>query len=417
MKTRCLFLVNTPSCSLWLYQSRRTIGCNGRTRSQGHIQGSRPAAKLACGRAKLLWTYDEAGVGYSGPAIVGDKLVIMGSNGEKESVFTLDVRTGKKGWSTDFAQAYTNNYGDGPRGTPTIDGDRVYVLSGHGILACLELETGKILWKKSLPKDLGGRLMSGWGFSESPLIDGDKLVCTPGGDQGTVAALDKKTGEVLWRSKEYKDACSYASLVISNAGGIKQYVVMTGDSTAGVAAEDGQLLWRFDRPSPVAAVPTPVVQDDLVYVTSGYRTGCHLLKISKADKGLEANEVYANKGMENHHGGVILIDGYLYGNSNNGGWKCQNLKTGKFAWENRKLGKGCCTCAGGRLYLYTEKKGEVVLLEPSPKAWKEHGRFTIPSEAKIRKRDGGIWTHPVVANGRLYLRDQNLIFCYDVHAE
>jgi outer membrane protein assembly factor BamB len=368
------------------------------------------------GGPKLLWTYEDAGLGYSAPAIVGNRLVTMGSNDKQEFVLALDVQGGKKLWQQEFAPAFSNDRGGGPRGTPTIDGDRVYAIGGQGELVCLELDSGKIVWQKNLRRDLGGQMQGGWGYSESPLIDGDKVVCTPGGSKGTVAALDKKTGEVLWRSKDFTDTAAYSSLVVGNAGGVRQYVQMTGDSVAGVAAEDGRLLWRFPRRSPTAAVPTPIVRDDLVYVSSGYGTGAHCIKLSADGPKLKAEEVYASKDMQNHHGGVLLLGDHVYGHSDRGGWTCQELKTGKVAWaEARQLtGKGSVTCADGHLYLYGERKGEAVLVEATPQGVKEKGRFTIPRETKLNRGRGLIWAHPVVANGRLYLRDQDLIFCYDV---
>jgi outer membrane protein assembly factor BamB len=246
-------------------------------------------------------------------------------------------------------------------------------------------------------------------------VDGDKIVVTPGGSKGTVAALDKKTGDVLWRSKGFTDGAQYASLMIGNAGGVKQYVQMTGASVAGVAADDGRLLWRFARSGPVAAVPTVIIKDDFVFATSGYGAGCNLIKVTRAGDKFTADEVYANSDMTNHHGGVVLVGDHLYGYSDKGGWVCMEFKTGKVAWsENRKLDKGCLTCANGMLYLYGQKAGTCVLIEASPDGWKEHGRFSIPKQTKIRSHSGGIWTHPVIANGKLYLRDQDLVFAFDV---
>jgi outer membrane protein assembly factor BamB len=363
---------------------------------------------------KLLWTYEDAGTGYSGPAVVGDRLYAMGATDTKEYVFVLDVNTGKKVWQTEFAARFRNGYGDGPRGTPTTDGDRLYVIGGQGELACLETAGGKIVWQKNLRTDLGGSKQGNWGYTESPLIDGDKVVCTPGGPKGAVAALDKKTGEVLWRSKGYTDAAAYSSPVIGNGGGIRQYVQMTGDGLAGVAADDGRLLWYFRRPSRTAAVPTPIVFDNFVYASSGYGCGAHLLKLSPDGDKLRAEEVFASRDMTNHHGGVIKVGDYFYGHSDSGGWTCQDAKTGKAVWTSRKLDKGSVTCADGHLYCYGEGRGVVVLIEVSPEGWKEKGRFTIPKQTTVPRQRGRIWTHPVVANGRLYLRDQDLLFCYDV---
>ena len=366
---------------------------------------------------KLLWTCEDAGTGFSGPSVVGDRLFSMGADEQSEYVFALDVHNGKKVWSTAVGNRLHNGWGDGPRCTPTADGGRVYALSGEGNLVCLDAAKGDKVWAKSLTSDLGGGL-PGWGYCESPLVDDDKVVVTPGGAKGAVAALDKKTGDVRWRSKEFTDGAQYSSLVIGNAGKIRQYVQMTGSSVAGVAADDGRLLWRFACDNPTAAIPTPIVQDDLVYSTSGYKAGCRLVKVTRDGDGKEqAEEVYANDDMSNHHGGVVKVGDYLYGHSdNNGSWMCQEFKTGKVVWKSNKLGKGSLTCADGMLYLYSEGDGTCALVEASPSDWKEHSRFKIPRQTKLNRKGGHIWTHPVVANGRLYLRDQDLIFAFDVKA-
>jgi outer membrane protein assembly factor BamB len=365
---------------------------------------------------KLVWTCEDAGAGFSGPSVVGDRLFSMGADEQSEYVFALDVKNGKKVWSVAVGERLQNRWGDGPRCTPTADGGRVYALAGEGNLVCLDAAKGDKAWEKSLTRDLAGGL-PGWGYCESPLVDGDKVVVTPGGAKGAIAALDKKTGDVLWQSKAFTDGAQYSSLVIGNAGGIRQYVQMTGSSVAGVAAADGRLLWQFACRNPTAAVPTPVVRDDLVYSTSGYDAGCRLLKVTRDGDGKEkAEEVYANRAMTNHHGGVVKVGDHLYGYSERGGWVCQDFKTGKVIWKEDKLGKGSLTCADGLLYLYSEDEGTCALIEASPDGWKEHGRFTIPRQTKLSRKSGQIWTHPVVANGRLYLRDQDLIFAFDVKA-
>jgi outer membrane protein assembly factor BamB len=365
-----------------------------------------------------LWTFRQAGIGYSGLAVVGDRLYTMGAQDGKESLFALDLKAvpgpQSKLWSALVGDLFVNGWGDGPRGTPTVDGDHVYAIGGQGNVVCVTADSGKPVWKKSMQRDLGGQMMSGWGYTESPMVDGELLACTPGGRQGAVAALDKNTGAVRWRSKEFTDPAGYSSLVVSQAGGTRQFVQMTGDSAAGVAAKDGSLLWRFPRRSPTAAIPTPICLENDVYVTSGYGAGCALLRIGGDGAALKAEEVYANKNMTNHHGGVVLVEGHLYGYSDGKGWVCQDARSGEVVWSEKKLGKGSLTCAGGQLYCYTEGDGTVVLVEADPKKWQEKGRFIIPEKTKQPRKGGHIWTHPVVANGRLYLRDQDLIFCYDV---
>lgn len=366
----------------------------------------------------LLWTCEDAGIGYSGPAIVGERLYAMGANGQTECVYALDLRpqTPKKLWSTEVGTLFRDGHGNGPRGTPTVDASLLYCMGGQGELVCVDISSGERRWHCNLRSDLGGRMMSGWGYTESPLVDGDKVVCTPGGPMGTLAALDKKTGKVLWRSKDFTDPAAYSSLVVLTVGGIRQYVQMTGQSVAGVAADDGRLLWRFERSSRTAAIPTPIVHENLVYVSSGYGTGCALLKITPEGNGsLKCEEVYSNVNMVNHHGGVVLVGDYLYGYSDRQGWVCQNFLTGGVVWqEKKKLGKGSLTCADGHLYCYSEDEGTAVLIEATPEGWRESGRFSLPRESKQRSAGGKFWTHPVIANGRLYLRDQDLLFCFDV---
>jgi outer membrane protein assembly factor BamB len=365
---------------------------------------------------KLLWSYTDAGIGYSGPAIVGDRLYTMGGDGKKTYAYALDIGTHDRIWSTEIGPFYENGNGDGPRATPTVDGDRLYALAGNGDLVCLETATGKQRWHVNLGKDLGGQMASGWGYTESPLVDDDKLICTPGGKKGTLAALNKDTGTVIWRSKDLTDAAVYSSPIVADVDGVRQYILMTGGGVAGVAAQDGRLLWHSDQNAHGITVTTPVYHDHCVYTTTSYGVGCGLVRLTSADGKFKAEKVYdgdARKAMFNHHGGVVLVGEYIYGYSDGKGWVCQEFKTGKVMWASTKLGKGSLTCADGHLVCYTESGGTVCLVEASPSGWKESGRFKIPRESKLNRK-GGIWTHPVVANGRLYLRDQDLLFCYEI---
>jgi outer membrane protein assembly factor BamB len=368
---------------------------------------------------RLLWTFKDAGIGYSGPAIVGDRLYSMGADDENEYVFALDVKNGEKIWSCEIGKRFKNPYGDGPRGTPTVDGDRLYALGGQGSLVCIDLKSGRKRWSLSMQKDLGGQMMSGWGYSESPLVDGDKLICTPGGSKGTLAALDKNTGKVTWRSEATHNA-AYSSVVVAEIGGIHQYVQLTGDGVFGAAAKDGKTLWENPLGGcRTATIPTPIVQGDHVFVTSGYdNSKAGLLHLTATNGKFTAKEVYSGRTLVNKHGGVVLVNGVLYGNTQSEGpWVAMDFLTGKkLGWNGRNLLIGSITYADDRLYLYSENDGTAVLLEPNPKQWKEAGRFKIPQETQVKRGSGHIWTHPVVANGRLYLRDQDLIFCYDVRA-
>ncbi len=379
------------------------------------------------GGPKLLWTFRDAGAGYSGPAVVGATLYSMGADAKTEYLYALDTKTLKKTWSAEVGPVFADGHGDGPRGTPTVDGDFVYGLGAQGELVCVDGGSGGVVWRKNLKTDLGGEMWSEWGYSESPLVDGDLIVCTPGGKNGTLAALDKKTGAVRWRSKDWTDKAAYSSIVPAEVGGVRQYVQMTGESVAGVAADDGRLLWRCRRNSPTAPVPTPIVDGDRVYVSSGYGAGCVLLRLTAHGRDVSCAEVHKNKNLVNHHGGVLLIDGFVYGYDDKRGLVCQNLQTFHVAWaqqdrndlwdkdHNRGVyGKMSLTAADGQLYCYGEDSGTVLLIEATPKGLYVNGRFALPEQTTLKRKSGKIWTHPVVADGKLYLRDQDLFFCYDV---
>lgn len=386
---------------------------------------------------KLLWTYRDAGLGFSCPAIVGDTLYTLGGWDDGEYVLAIDMKTGKEQWKTKVGKLFDfkgNAWGDGPRSTPTVDGAHIYALGGFGDLICVERKAGKEVWRKSFVKDFDGEMMSEWGYSESPLVDGDVLVVTPGGSKGTLAALDKKTGAVRWRSKGTTFAAPYSSVMISEAAGVKQYIQNSYDKnampeegfTSGIDAKTGETLWKeqiFKQHS-YAIAPAPIVTGDLVYITSGYGGGCHLFQIKKGEKGLEAKDLYSKaiqKKVKNTHGGMVLVDGKLYGHSESSQWVCQDLKSGKVLWadrDNLETQSGSITAADNRLYLLSQE-GEVVLLEISAKEWSEKGRFKLPEASKLRgkapnRQYAAVWAYPVVANGRLYLRDQELIFCYDI---
>jgi outer membrane protein assembly factor BamB len=369
---------------------------------------------------KLLWTCEEAGIGYSGPAVVGDRLYTMGGDETNDFVIALDTKTGKKVWSTPIGPYVRNNFGSGPRGTPTVDGGRLYALSSSGQLVCLKSDSGEKVWSVSLTGEDGlGGGKPFWNYSESPLVDGDRLVCSPGGSQGTVAALDKETGKVRWRCTELTDTAAYSSMVPVDVGGVRQYVQLTMKGVAGVAAKDGRLLWYYRHPKyRTAVIPTPIVRDNYVYAAVGYGAGDVMLKLTPQANGTKAEQIYNERAMgvmDNKHEGVVLVGDYVYGWSDWGkGWTCQEFKTGKFLWQSKKLGQGSITSAGGMLYCYSEKDGTTALVLATPDGWREKGRFTIPRHTKRREYNNNIWTHPVVANGRLYLRDQELIFCYDV---
>jgi outer membrane protein assembly factor BamB len=359
----------------------------------------------------VVWKATGLGGGYSTPSVANGKIFGMSYRGDDEVVWALDAKTGTESWSTRIARATHVDYGQGPRSTPTVDGDQLYTLGVGGDLVCLNATSGEERWRRQLEKDFGGR-RPGWGYSESVLVDGERVVCTPGGGNGAVVALNKKTGELIWQSKDFTDGSAYASLVIATIGGVRQYVQMTHASVAGIRADDGTLLWRYARNGPTAAVPTPVVSGDFVYATSGYGAGCHLIQIINNGSTMQPKEIYASDVMTNHHGGVVLIGDYIYGFSDSKGWVCQNLKTGEMVWNDRgKLGKGAIAYADGLLFLRSER-GTVALIQATPEGYSEQGRFEQPDRSPHQA-----WPHPVIANGRLYLRDQDVLLCYDIKAD
>ncbi len=266
----------------------------------------------------------------------------------------------------------------------------------------------------SLTEDLGGKLQN-WGYTESPLIEGDLVVVTPGGDEGTMAAFDKKTGEKKWQTSDWTDNAQYASIISVDHNGSRQLIQLTMQTLAGVDPLTGKVLWRSEFPGKTAVIPTPIFKDGQVFIAAGYGVGCQSVRIGP---GNQVEKLYENTNMVNHHGGVILYDGHLYGYSDRGGWTCMDFKTGEVVWaEKRALDKGAIHCADGMLHLLEEKSGTVVLIEASPKGWNETGRFVLDPQTTQRNPRGKIWVHPVVAHGKLYLRDQELLHCYDVRAE
>ena len=365
------------------------------------------------GGPPLLWKAAGLGSGFSGVALAGARLYTLGERPEGNHVLALNRADGKLLWSTRLGKAGAPGWGGfaGPRATPTVDGNLVFALGQYGEVLCVNAADGKQVWSRHLVNDFGGSLPE-WGFSESPLVDGEQVLFTPGGARGTLVALNKKTGAVIWQSKEWTDDAHYSSIILAEIGGVRQYVQLTDKSVAGVAPKDGKVLWRAIRKGATAVIPTPIHADDRVYVTSGYNIGCNLFKVVREGE-FTATQVYANKVMVNHHGGVVKVGANLYGYSEGKGWTCQNFATGEARWqEKNKLGKGSILYADGCLYCREEaEKGAVALLEATPAGYVEKSRFTPPDRSGKKS-----WPHPVIADGRLYLRDQDVLLCYNVKA-
>lgn len=361
----------------------------------------------------LVWKATGLGSGYSSVAVVGERIYTTGDRADANYVVALNRADGKVIWSAKLgAKSGAPGWGGfaGPRATPTVDGNLVFAVDQWGEMACFDTAAGKEIWRKNFVTDFGGARPE-WGFSESPLVEGDRVLVTPGGSKGAIVALDKKTGALVWQSREFTDAAHYSSLIVVNWGGARQVIQLTADSVAGVAVADGKLLWRAVRKGRTAVIPTPLFDAGLVYVTSGYGVGCNLFKVSAAAGKFSVAKVYENKVLQNHHGGVIKVGDYVYGHSDGRGWICQDFKTGEAKWQEKsKLGKGSIVFADGRFYLRQEdKQGTVALIEASPEGYKELGRFDQPDRSNKNS-----WPHPVVAGGKLYLRDQDILLCYDV---
>jgi outer membrane protein assembly factor BamB len=352
------------------------------------------------GGPKIVWKTSGLGVGYSSFAIVGGKMYTQGQRGKQEFVLALDVKTGNKLWETVTSRDFENDRGSGPRGTPTFDSGKLYAMTGEGTVVCLDAATGKILWQIDSVKKFGGSVPH-WGYSESPLIDGDRVIVMPGGRGASLVSLDKKTGEVQWKTGD--DHAGYSSAILADVGGAKQVIVLSGQSAFGVQDSTGELLWRYGKvANNVANIATPIYHDGAVFLSSAYDTGCALLKLNP--KGMQ--EVYFNRDMMNHYSSSVLVDGILYGYSNQF-LVAMDFKTGKQLWKNRSVGKGSVTYADKHLYALGED-GMVGLIEATPDTYREVSRF------EYQKGSLPGWSPLVISDGRLYLRDQDNLTSYDI---
>ena len=357
------------------------------------------------GPAKL-WSVTGLGSGYGSLAIRGDRIYVQGTAGRDSMVFALNRADGKPVWNAPLGRALDQDRGGGPRGTPAVEADLSWALSENGDLACLRNKDAHVVWNRNILRDFGGSNPH-WHISESPLIDGNKVIVTPGGREGCIVALDKTTGKNIWASRDLADSAGYASCIVADVGGIRAVMNLTADAGVGVRADDGKMLWRYEKPANgTANVATPVYSDGRVFYSSAYGTGGGLLSLSAQNGEVKSHEVYFTRDMQNHHGGVLLIDGFLYGFSN-AILTCLEFATGRVVWKDRSVGKGSLTYADGNLYLLGENN-TAGFAEASSSGYKEKGRFTIPDQGRPS------WAHPVVCGGRLYIRNQDMLTCYDV---
>jgi outer membrane protein assembly factor BamB len=365
----------------------------------------------------LVWRASGIGRGYSTPAVVADRLYLLGSEGtENEFVEALSTKDGKKIWSTRLGPV--GNPKQQPnfptaRSTPTVEGDSVYALSSDGDLACLDSGSGKIKWKKSFRADFGGKPGT-WAYAESPLIDGDSLICTPGGSQATLVALNKKSGEPVWKcALPEGDEAAYSSAIVVQAGGAKQYVQLLQKGLVGVDAATGKFLWRYSKPVSVygANIPTPVASDDEIYVGSA-GTGGGAVKLKEKDGSIKPEQLYFGPKYSTAIGGSVKVGNYLYGTTGQT-LQCVEFATGQVKWEERSIAPASLAYADGLLFLHGEN-GDVALVEASPEGYREKGRFSPADQpAKLNGMEKA-WAYPVPVNGKLYIRDHESLWCYAV---
>lgn len=371
---------------------------------------------------QLLWKVDDVGNGYGTVAVIGDRAYVVANSGmDSEYVTALSVSDGSEIWSTELGPVgkpdQQPSYASA-RSTPTVVGDTLYAMSSNGDVAAIQLATGEILWKRSVTKEFGGQSGT-WAYAESPLVDGDALIVAPGGREAAVLALNRNTGDSIWQASLLDgEAAGFASTVVAEAGGRKQYVSFLGEGIIGVDAASGDVLWRYGRTaSGPANVPTPVVDGDYVYSANARRFGGGLVRINSSSSGLSAEEVYFTRSAPNTMGGQVLLDGKLYG-TNKDGLVATDFLTGDVLWQSAG-GAGSIQYADGRFYVHWNT-GDVSLVSATPDAFEEQGRFTPAGAPGTGGLDTGrakeTWTYPVVANGKLYIRDLGTIWCYDVSA-
>ena len=375
---------------------------NGISKEKGLLQA------WPTGGPAVVWRISGLGAGYGSLAIRGNRVFVQGSRGRQSYVDSLDRATGKTVWSRSLGPAGDNDRGSGPRGTPTLDADRLYALSEAGQLACLRADDGTPIWQRQILTEFGGRNIQ-WLISESPLVDGDRVIVTPGGRGAGMVALDKMTGKTIWAAKELSDEAGYSSAVVAEVGGVRAYTTITAGAGVGVRASDGKVLWRYaPAANRTANIATPVVSGNQVFYTSAYATGGGLINLVAQGNELHATEAYFTRDMQNHHGGVVHVGSALYG-FNNAILTAIDFASGKTLWRDRSVGKGAVVYADNRLYMLSEDN-VMGIAEVSPTGYKETGRFTIPDQGLPS------WAHPVVSGGQLYIRNQGTLTVYNVSA-
>ncbi|MCC9599818.1 PQQ-like beta-propeller repeat protein [Stieleria sp. JC731] len=393
----------------------------------GHAAEQRLLSSWPEGGPKLAWSIEGLGTGYSAVSIVGDSLYTMGSKDDQALVYCLSMVDGATQWTAPIGPAgqdgdYNTGWGAGQRSTPTVDGNQVFALSDKGVIAALDKNSGEVQWSVDLVAEYGGKIPA-WGYSASPLVDGDRVIVCPG-EKNFLVGLDRQTGKKVWGSEGVEASAEYVSPIKATVGNVTFYVTASKPGLFGFDAKTGKKLFEDTATgNNIAVIPTPIVKDDLVYHTSAYGAGNTLLRLVPSSDGLQMIPLYAlnSKTMENHHGGVVLVDDVIYGftKQSGGAWMAQDLVSGEALWTERARPNrsGSICYADGRLYCYGDKDGSVLLVEPSRDRYIEHGKLVLPKETSVARKQGAIWAHPIVGNGKLIIRDQDLLYAYDILAE
>ena len=362
---------------------------------------------------EMLWSTEELPTGLSSETF-GNKLIYLtGLSDDKDVLVALDT-LGKIKWKTPYGRAWNGSFPDS-RCTPTVEGNRVYVSSGFGDLACMDALKGNIIWSVKASELYKGTY-GPWGIAESLLIDGNKIYFTPGGHETTTVALNKKTGSLIWKSESLNDDPAYVSPILINYSGKKLLVNVSASYVFAIDPATGKMVWKIkhleinSEKAEVIKCVTPVYKDGKIYVTGGYDHGAFQLGLT--DGGNNAKVLWTDQVLDVHHGGVVLINGYLYGSNwlsnNDGNWCCVDWNTGLKKYEEHWKCKGSIIAADGLLYIYDERSGFVGLVKPNPE------KFDLISSFKISKGNGPYWSHPVIKNGKLYIRHGKALMAFNI---
>jgi outer membrane protein assembly factor BamB len=354
-----------------------------------------------------LWSVEGLGAGYSSPSVTSDRVYLTGMRGGEGFLFAFDL-AGKLLWKTSYGPEWAGSR-PGARTTPTVVGDRIYLMSGKGRAVCVGTD-GKLVWTVNMMQEFKARNLE-WGITESPLVDGDRVFFTPGGRDVALVALDRRTGKTIWEIKGNGETSGYCSPRLVRHGGRRLLLTMTAGSFVGIDADTGEYLWRHSHVTDYNVnANTPLYYNGFVYTVSGYGTGGQKFKISPDGRSLD--RIWREKNLDSQMGGAVLVDGFIYGSGHNRrGWHCLDWETGKIQFTARTVGgKGAIIFSDGMLYCYSES-GDVALVKPNPE------KFEVVSSFRLNKGTGEHWAHPVISNGRLYIRHGDALMVYQIGIE